>query len=67
MLTHPDFQAITQSWRLGAYVGRLRDLGWPIETIEILAPTDENPIRVIALYHLAARYVADALALRKGC
>lgn len=67
MLTHPDFQAITQSWRLGAYVGKLREMGWPITTIEILAPTDENPNRIIALYHLAARYVAEALALQKRC
>lgn len=66
-LTHPDFEARTQSWRLGAVVFHLRCLGWPIESIEIPSPTEDCPTRVIALYRLAARYVAEALALQRGC
>jgi hypothetical protein len=62
-LDHPDFESRTQSWRLGAVVFTLRTLGWPIETIDIPSPTPENPDRVIALYHLPSKYVAEALAL----
>lgn len=63
MIDHPDFQNSTQSWRLGAVVFTLRTLGWPIETIEIPSPTEQSPDRVIALYHLDAKYTAQALAL----
>ena len=63
MIDHPDFENDTQSWRLGAVIFTLRTLGWPIETIEIPSPTEQCPDRVIALYHLPAKYVAEALAL----
>ncbi len=66
-LDHPDFEARTQSWRLGAVVFQLRCLGWPVVTIEIPSPTEHSPDRVIALYHLPARYVAEALAHQRGC
>lgn len=61
-MNHPEFEARTQSWRLGAVVFYLRTLGWPIETVEIPAPTPENPHRIIARYHLAPQYTAQALA-----
>ena len=63
MLDHPDFESSTQSWRLGAVVFTLRALGWPIETIEIPSPTEQCPDRVIALYHLDAKFTAQALAM----
>ena len=63
MIDHPDFENSTQSWRLGAVVFTLRTLGWPIETIDIPSPTEHYPERVIALYHLPGKYVAEALAL----
>lgn len=63
MIDHPDFEYSTQSWRLGAVVFTLRTLGWPIETIEIPSPTEQCADRVIALYHLDAKYTAQALAL----
>ena len=66
MLDHPDFENRTQSWRLGAVVFTLRSLGWPIETIEIPSPTEHSPDRVIALYHLPRKYVAEALAQNGG-
>ena len=59
---HPEFEARTQSWRLGAVVFQLRTLGWPVETVEIPSPTAENPHRFIARYHLAPHHVAQALA-----
>lgn len=63
MIDHPDFEAATQSWRLAAVVFQLRDLGWPIESIEIPSPTADAPGRAIALYYLPTRIVAKALAL----
>ena len=66
MIDHPDFENSTQSWRLGAVVFTLRTLGWPIETIDIPAPTEQTPDRVIALYHLPVKYVALALAQNGG-
>ena len=63
MIDHPDFENITQSWRLGAVIFTLRTLGWPVETIEIPSPTDYSPDRVIALYHLPGKYTAQALAM----
>ena len=50
-LTHPEFEAITQSWRLSEPIRALRhDYGWPVETVEIPAPTAECPGRIIAKY-----------------
>lgn len=50
-LTHPEFEAITRSWRLGAYIEELRnDHNWPVDTIEIEAPTAHRPDRIIAMY-----------------
>ena len=65
-MNHPDFELRTQSWRLGAVVFQLRTLGWPVETVEIPAPTPENPHRIIARYHLAPHHVAQALAQLGG-
>ena len=62
-IDHTDFIDHTRSWRLGAVIFTLRALGWPVETIEIPSPTEQCPDRVIALYHLPAKYVAQALAL----
>ncbi len=63
LIDHSDFIDHTRSWRLGAVIFTLRTLGWPIETIEIPSPTDQSPDRVIGLYHLPAKYVAEALAM----
>lgn len=52
-ITHPDFQSITKSWRLSEPIRALRhDYGWPVETIEIPAPTSDRPERIIARYTL---------------
>ena len=63
MLDHPEFERITQSWRLAAVVDRLIDLGWPVDSIKVFSPTDNNPNRIIARYYLDAKYTAYALAL----
>lgn len=52
-ITHPDFEALTGSWRLSEPIRALRhDFGWPVETIDIPAPTEDRPERFIALYAL---------------
>ena len=63
MIDHPEFESSTKSWRLGAVVFTLRALGWPVETIEMPSPTEHSPDRVIALYRLDSKYVAQALAI----
>jgi hypothetical protein len=63
---HPDFIEGCGSWRLAAVVFQLRTLGWPIDTIEIPAPSEQHPGRTIALYKLPAKYVAQALATMTG-
>jgi hypothetical protein len=67
---HPEFEARTQSWRLSDVVFRLKDLGWPIETIEIPSPTKNCPDRTIALYRLDEKHRAAARAMKgsdDGC
>jgi len=63
---HPDFLGACGSWRLAAVVFQLRTLGWPIDTLEIPAPTVEHPGRTIALYKLPAKCTAQALAAMTG-
>jgi hypothetical protein len=36
-VAHPDFEAVTGSWRLAAHVHRLKRLGWPVKM-------DEHPM-----------------------
>lgn len=62
MIDHPQFENSTQSWRLGAVIFNLRAYGWPVETVKIPSPSEENPRRVIALYRLDGKYTAQALA-----
>ncbi len=50
-LTHPQFETMTGSWRLSEPIRALRhDFGWPVDTIEIPAPTTEHPDRIIGEY-----------------
>lgn len=52
-LTHPEFEEATCSWRLSEPIRALRHkYGWPVETIEIPAPTPDRPDRYIARYTL---------------
>ncbi len=65
-LDHPDFEAATASWRLAAVVFELRELDWHIESIELPAPTEENPNRFISLYYLPDRYRVQAQVITEG-
>ena len=66
MIDHPDFQNSTRSWRLGAVIFTLRTLGWPIESIDVPSPTEDNPSRIIAIYRLPGKYIAQALTALNG-
>lgn len=59
--THPEFEAITASWRLSAVVFVLRELGWPIESHDIPAPTPECPNRFISRYFLKPETIKAVL------
>ena len=50
--THPEFEVITGSWRLSAVVFTLIELGWPIASLDISAPTNEAPGRTLRRYYL---------------
>lgn len=63
-MTHPGWEAVSLSWRLAAVVCELRDLGRPIESEEIPAPTRDCPDRTIARYRLPPSIIAFALAIR---
>jgi hypothetical protein len=65
-IDHPEFENNTRSWRLGAVIFTLRALGWPIQTIDVPSPTEETPDRIIAVYHLPGKYIAEALAVMNG-
>lgn len=49
---HPEFEAITGSWRLSAVIFTLKGLGWPVDSIERPAPTPECHSRTISRYFL---------------
>lgn len=51
-IEHPDFERVTGSWRLGAYIEKLRIKGWPIMTLDVMRPAPERPDRVIARYKM---------------
>lgn len=58
LIDHPLFEDATGSWRLGAVIFQLRELGWPIKTLLIPSPTESTPDRKIALYGLDSKYIS---------
>jgi hypothetical protein len=65
-IDHADFIKHACGWRLAAAIHDLRELGWPVQTIEVPRPTKHAPRRVIGLYVLELKYVAMALLIAKG-
>lgn len=63
---HPQFEGATGSWRLAAAAHVLRELGWPVETHLVPAPTEEAPERCIAWYRLKADAIAAGRELLRG-
>lgn len=50
--THPEFYKITGSWRLSAVIFALKGLGWPVESFDLPAPSQECPTRIISRYYM---------------
>lgn len=63
-LTTPEFEAVSNSWRLAAVAERLRCMGWPIEARMVPAPTFTRPGRHIACYSLPHAAIAAVLAAK---
>lgn len=61
--THPEWEALTLSWRLAASAQELRDLGWPVRSTPVMAPTNRNPDRAIARYSLPVEAIGKGRAL----
>jgi len=61
--THPEFEAITGSWRLSAVIFLLKGLGWPVSSWEIPAPTSECPARAISRYFLEQQVINEVLGV----
>lgn len=61
-----DFHAVSGSWRLADSVYVLKAKGWPIESVDIPAPTEACPHRTISTYFLPARFIAEAAILKGG-
>ncbi len=55
--THPEFEQITGSWRLSAVIFILKGLGWPVESYDLLAPSQECPTRTISRYYLPSKII----------
>ena len=55
--THPEFEQETGSWRLAVFINILKNLGWPIESHELAAPTSDAPARYISRYFLPQKII----------
>lgn len=62
--THPEFEQVTGSWRLSAVVFTLKELGWPVESFDLSAPSAECPTRTISHYFLSPKTIQ---AVFGGC
>lgn len=63
-LDHEDLIDGVSSWRLAAYINRLKNWGWPIQAIEKPAPTEQCPSRCISLYALPPAVIAQVQEMR---
>lgn len=63
-LDHEDVIDGCSSWRLAAYVDKLKKMGWPVVAFEKPAPSSGCPSRTIALYALPPEIISQALSLR---
>lgn len=63
-LDHQDLINGVSSWRLAAYVNKLKNDGWPIQALEKAAPSEQCPNRCIALYALPPGVIAKVQEMR---
>jgi hypothetical protein len=61
-LTQPSFGL--HFWRLSAYIGRLKTLGWPVERADVSCPPGYGAGGAIAAYWLPPEIIAEAKAMR---
>jgi hypothetical protein len=61
-LTQPSFGL--HFWRLSAYIGKLKKLGWPIERADVSCPAGYGAGGAIAAYWLPPEIIAKAKAVR---
>ena len=68
MLTHRDFDSATRSYRLGSYIGSLRDKGWTIVNHDETAPTGDIVPRnaTFTRYELFAGFTAELMTRIKA-
>ncbi len=63
-ITTPEFQAVTKSWRLSAYVHQLiHEYGWPVASLEV--PFAGDPSRSISRY-MIPEWVRDEVGVARG-
>lgn len=63
-LDHMDVIDGCSSWRLAAYIDKLKKMGWPVMVFEKSAPSDNCPSRCIAIYSLSPEVIAQTQSLR---
>lgn len=63
-LDHQDLITGCASWRLAAYVDKLKKQGWPIQAIEKPSPSAQCPNRYIAMYALPPDVIEYVHGLR---
>ncbi len=69
--THPEFEQLTGSWRLSAVIFTLKELGWPVESFDLSAPSPECSTRTISRYFLPPEVIEyantfDGISAREG-
>ena len=64
VLDHRDLIEGCSSWRLAAYVDKLKNMGWPIQSFDKAIPSSCGPSRCIALYALPPAVIAQVQSLR---
>ena len=63
-LDHQDLINGVSSWRLAAYINKLKNDGWPIHAFEKASPSEQCPTRCIALYALPPDVIAQVQEMR---
>lgn len=67
-LTHPQFEALTGSWRLAGYIHTLKRLDWPVQTEHLTIPGNEegDRNRSIVVYYLPEDLLEFMRGVQKG-
>ena len=63
-LDHQDLISGVSSSRLAACINKLKNNGWPIQSMQKPAPSEQCPTRCIALYALPPAVIAKVQEMR---